>query len=277
MGRIVSFNAATLSEGWGESVSHENHAFVRMYTLADAGSSIDDTEEEGLADFVYLPNTPHIQGECGQATKARARGSYRRYTPQQIEKLFDLVIEQGRTAKEAGLITGINVRTAQHYIKSYNKDEERRLPGVQRKPRIRCYGKLTEAQSQFLVDYVDRNSTAILTDIKRSLCEAFEGLTISESALHRHLVNKCRINLKKLEKLPAARNSDRVIALRKEKVGEWEKMQGLDFTKNCVFIDEAGFNLHTQKKFWSFFERHTSRRHYANWKGSNDYYIRCHI
>jgi hypothetical protein len=37
------------------------------------------------------------------------------------------VIEEGKAAKEASLITGINIRTAQHYIKRYNDYEERRL------------------------------------------------------------------------------------------------------------------------------------------------------
>lgn len=36
---------------------------------------------------------------------------------QHIEKFFDLVNEEGRTANEAALITGINVRTAQNYIR----------------------------------------------------------------------------------------------------------------------------------------------------------------
>jgi len=40
-----------------------------------------------------------------------------------LEKLFDLVIEEGKTAKEAALITGINIRTGQHYIRKYNDDE----------------------------------------------------------------------------------------------------------------------------------------------------------
>ncbi|KAI9504722.1 hypothetical protein BX070DRAFT_222747, partial [Coemansia spiralis] len=52
-------------------------------------------------------------------TEAKTGGSYRRYTPQQIERLFDLVIEEGRPAKEAALMTGINVRTAQNYVKTY--------------------------------------------------------------------------------------------------------------------------------------------------------------
>jgi len=42
----------------------------------------------------------------------KPRGPYRRYTALQIEKLFDLVIEKGKTAKEAALMTGINIRTA---------------------------------------------------------------------------------------------------------------------------------------------------------------------
>ncbi|KAM3578689.1 hypothetical protein VKS41_008889 [Umbelopsis sp. WA50703] len=37
---------------------------------------------------------------------------------------------RGKTAKDAALLTGINIRTAQHYIKKYNDDEERRLPSM---------------------------------------------------------------------------------------------------------------------------------------------------
>ena len=48
----------------------------------------------------------------------KPRGPYRRYTTHQIEKLFDIVIAEGKTAKEAEVMTGINIRTAQHYIKN---------------------------------------------------------------------------------------------------------------------------------------------------------------
>ena len=181
--------------------------------------------------------------------KLKPRGSYRRYNDDQIEKFIDLVIEEGKTAKGAALITGINIRTAQHYVKRYNEDEERRLPVCHRKPRIGAKGKLTEAHTQFLLDYIDKHPTSILEDIRQKLCGTFTGLSISVSALHRHLVQKCRLTLKKLEKLPAARNADRVINLRKEKVEEWEAMQDLDFARNCVFIDESGFNLHIQRNF----------------------------
>lgn len=128
------------------------------------------------------------------------------------------MIEEGKSAKDAALITGINIRTAQHYIKKYNDDEEKRLPIRCSKPAAGRKGKLTEEHSRFLVEYIDERAAAVLSDIKHHLCEAFPGLTISISALHRHLVQNCKVTLKKLEKLTAARNSDRVVALRKEKL-----------------------------------------------------------
>ena len=105
--------------------------------------------------------------------KSKPRGPYRRYTSNQIERLFDLVIEEAKTAKEAALITGINIRTAQHYIKKYNDDEERCLPGGCSKPRVRNLGKLTDAHSHFLMEYIDMHPTAVLADIRDKLCQTF--------------------------------------------------------------------------------------------------------
>ena len=109
--------------------------------------------------------------------------------------------------------------------------------------------KLTDCHSQFLIGYVDEHPAAILLDIRKALCEAFPEISISISALHRHLVQKCKLTLKKLEKLPVARNSERVLKLRRERIEEWEAIPELDFAKNCVFIDDAGFNLHTQRNY----------------------------
>ena len=123
------------------------------------------------------------------------------------------MIEEGKAAKEVALITGINTRTAQDYIKKYNDNEDRCLPGIYRKPRVGRMGKLTEAHSQFLINYIDKNPAYVLVDIKEKFCATFQGLSISASALHSHLVHKCKGTLKKLEKLPAGRNADRVITL----------------------------------------------------------------
>jgi transposase len=216
---------------------------VPLRTLMDIDTTVEPQQVPSAAPTVV------VESSAEKVRTRKPRGPYRRYTAHQIEQLFDYVIEQGKTAKDAALLTGINIRTAQHYIKKYNDDEEGRLPVRGRKPGAGRKAKLTECHSQFLIGYVDEHPTAVLSNIRRALYEAFPELSISISALHRHLVQKCKLTLKKLEKLPATRNSDRVLRLRRERIEEWEATPELDYGKNCVFIDEAGFNLHTQRNY----------------------------
>jgi transposase len=180
---------------------------VRTLTAVDNLAITGENIAENHASIWHQP-----QVEVPQKVRpVKPRGPCKRYTAHQIGKLYDIVIEEGKTAKEAALVTGINIRTAQHYIKKYNDDEERRLPVTVRKLGAGRKARLTEAHSQFLIEYVDKYPAAILSDIRQNLCEAFPGLSISTSALHRYLVQKCKLTLKKLEKLPVARNSDRVL------------------------------------------------------------------
>jgi hypothetical protein len=108
-------------------------------------------DEDSALNIYSFQRTPFLQTGPQDVKKSKARGCYRRYIPDQIEKLFDLVIEEGKTAKEAALITSINIRTAQHFIKKYNDDEEKRLPGIHRKPRVGRRGKID--RGPFSVSY----------------------------------------------------------------------------------------------------------------------------
>ncbi|RCH96032.1 hypothetical protein CU098_011354, partial [Rhizopus stolonifer] len=123
-----------------------------------------------------------------------------KYIVEQIEKLFDLIIREGFTTKDAALVTGINIRTAQNYVKTYNNDPQKRLPGSYNKPHRRPCSKLTEEHSKCLVDYVKKNTTAVLDELKLKLCEKFEGLKISIFAIHKRLVRKHIITLKNLKR-----------------------------------------------------------------------------
>jgi hypothetical protein len=60
------------------------------------------------------------------------------------------------------------------------------------------------------------------------------------------LVQKCG-DIK--QALPVARTTERVIKLTNEKIEQWELAPSLDFTKICVFIDEAGLKLHIQQGY----------------------------
>ena len=90
-----------------------------------------------------------------------------------------------------------------------NDDEEKRLPVRYSKPTVGRTGKLTAEHSKFLVENIEEHPAAILSDIKHHFCKAFLELTISISALHIYLVQQCKVTLKKLEKLTAARSPDR--------------------------------------------------------------------
>jgi hypothetical protein len=74
-----------------------------------------------------IPATRSITAESSKekVRKRKTREPYRRYTANQIEQLFDYVIEQGKTSKLPALLTRINTRTAQHYVKKYNDVDER--------------------------------------------------------------------------------------------------------------------------------------------------------
>jgi hypothetical protein len=69
-------------------------------------------DEKGALNTYSVQRTPFLQTGPQDVKKSKVRGCYRRYTPDQIEKLFDLVFEQGKAAKEAALITGMNIGTS---------------------------------------------------------------------------------------------------------------------------------------------------------------------
>jgi hypothetical protein len=123
-----------------------------------------------------------------------------------MQKLFDLVVDEGMTAKVAALITG-NIRTAPHYIKKYNEGEEERLPFNCSKRRAGCKPKLTGDHSPFLKNFIDKHPSAVCPDIRRNLCESFLELSISISALRKYLVQKYEVTLKTPKKTPEIASS----------------------------------------------------------------------
>ena len=79
-------------------------------------------------------------------------------------------------------------------------------------------------------------------EIINSLTKRFEDFTISKLQLNNHLRNTMLITVKKPIFEPDVRNSVGTIQMRFEWFMEW-KDSNLDFTKNCIFIDEAGFHI----------------------------------
>lgn len=61
---------------------------------------------------------------------------------------------------------------------------------------------------------------------------------ISKPQLNHHLKNNMLISVKKPNFEPEARNSEETLQTRYELFMKW-KDSDLDYTKNCIFIDEA--------------------------------------
>jgi transposase len=157
-------------------------------------------------------------------------------------------------ANRAGQLAGINPRTAQDYVKKYREDQEQRVPvpGGDRSHSRGGNRKLFDEHTIFLIKFWDEKPSATLEEARQVLAIEFEGLDITLSGLRKHVIKHCRLTLKKLEKLPARRVSDDILDLRRKMVLEWKTDENLDYMSTCVFLDEAGFNMHLRRGFgWS--------------------------
>jgi hypothetical protein len=155
------------------------------------------------------------------------------------------------SARQAGLTVGIVVRTAQHYVKTYKDDEEKRLPGTKKVSRLgRNNRKLEPKHTDFLCQYYDTAAAAVLWEARDALLSAFPDIqSITLPGLHKHLVQHASLTFKKLDKIVAARNSENTLKQRRERVLEWMGDKEMNWFGNCVFIDEAGFNMHIRRNF----------------------------
>ncbi|KAG2193614.1 hypothetical protein INT47_007237 [Mucor saturninus] len=159
-----------------------------------------------------------------------------------------------KSVKSACESTGIALWSGYKYKKTYNNDPEHGLIRRKKRGAKGSLFKLKQHHAEWIISYIDDKPTAVLDQISESLCRTFEteNLSISRSALHRFMRAYCALSMKRLEKIPARRNHIDVIEQRKLAVETWLGDEEMDFQKNCVFIDEAGFNVNiTRNRGWS--------------------------
>ena len=152
--------------------------------------------------------------------------------------------------------------TARRYWKRYT-DDGAYLPSMLRK-RGGSLEILTEEHSRFLENFYDNDAAATLQQAQEALEKEF-GISITLSGLHKHLVEKCSFTMKKLEKHSEARNSEETKAKRAEWVA-WTIASQIDYHK-CIFIDEAGFNLHIKRNFGRSKRGHLAKATVPKYRG----------
>ena len=102
-----------------------------------------------------------------------------------------------------------------------------------------------------MIKLFDENPCIVLGQVKEKLEQNFEGFSISLTGLHKHIREKCALSLKQASKYTIERDAPRTIDLRYDIINKW-KEAGVDYQRNCVFIDEAGFNSQLiRSRAWS--------------------------
>ncbi|OAD81571.1 hypothetical protein PHYBLDRAFT_73469 [Phycomyces blakesleeanus NRRL 1555(-)] len=175
------------------------------------------------------------------------RGLYQKYNQNQVNKLFSLVFSENQTAAAAAREMGINVWTAQNYVRLAREKIQADFD-VATVETDESNGVVPGALCFFL-KFFENKPDATLEQGRVAVMEEFSGLQITKSAIQKHLVKKCALTMKKLEKLPEKRYDVSTIEMRQDCILEWQQLADFNYLSNCVFIDEAGFNMHIKRTF----------------------------
>lgn len=179
----------------------------------------------------------------------KSKQAYKQYSDRQREDFIDRMIE---SAQERGLATkfakelGIEPRVAQRWWKAYKETGEAPYKKSISNPGPKS--TFTDDHNDYLRDLVDDDPQLAVDDIVVKLAEKFEDFSISKSQLNHHLKNNMCLTVKKPTFEAEARNDDTNLQTRYNWFMQW-KDSDLDFTKNCVFIDEAGFNINMRNNW----------------------------
>ncbi|KAI7898350.1 uncharacterized protein BX663DRAFT_525507 [Cokeromyces recurvatus] len=189
-------------------------------------------------------NTTTISSNTRPSTSRNMH--YKKYTDEQITGYINLIIE-GMSVKSAAAKSGITANSAYRFRKMWNK------AGVtpvrhKRGPAEGAMSKLKEEHTKFIINYVDHEvANGSLAQIKDALQKEFHDLSVSSSALHRHMKAKCAFSLKRMYKSLEARNDADFMAL----IEQWIASKDMDFENNCIFISEAKFLRVDRNNGWA--------------------------
>lgn len=176
----------------------------------------------------------------------------KKYGPDQIRRFIQIMQDEGTTVPKAAVQCMIPRSTAYVLFKEFNAGDGTVLPGSAPKGKNRgTKKKLFPQHTAFLVLYLDKNPSSTLGLAREELTKNFPDLTISLPSLWKHITEECAFSLKQTSLYNQERDAERTLRLRYEIVSQWKKI-GVDFRKNCVFIDESGFNTHMIRgRAWS--------------------------
>ncbi|KAG2200873.1 hypothetical protein INT46_006435, partial [Mucor plumbeus] len=224
-----------------ENIAHE-YGNIETLIDFDTAEQIRVTRMEDVIEDITLD----IQAlDVSKKTQA-----YKKYNADQIERFIRIMQEEGLSVPKAAEVCGIPRSSAYQLRNEFNAGNGTVLPGNLPKRRNSPPKKFFPEHSAFLIKLFDENPSIVLEQAKEKLEQNFEGFSISLTGLHKHIREKCALSLKQASKYTIERDAPRTIDLRYDIINKW-KEAGVD-QRNCVFIDEAGFNSQLiRSRAWS--------------------------
>lgn len=169
--------------------------------------------------------------------------NYAVYSDEDKTRFFHLFFSNCLKASAAARQLGIHFRAAQRWVKRYYEDPESIFEKKNKSGRRRILG---EENKQFLLNYIDGDPSAVVNEVVASLKQNFEGLNVSRRTVYNFMKTRCNLSIKQAQFHPVERNSEEKIQQRYNWVQK-RQQTGLDFTTNCVFLDESAFDINLKR------------------------------
>ncbi|KAI8372017.1 hypothetical protein EDC96DRAFT_439214, partial [Choanephora cucurbitarum] len=69
---------------------------------------------------------------------------------------------------------------------------------------------LSEEHKQFILNYIDENPSAVVTEMAESLMQNFADLDVSRSIIYNFVTTKCNLSIKQAQLQPVEKNPTKV-------------------------------------------------------------------
>ncbi|KAG1451367.1 hypothetical protein G6F46_008779 [Rhizopus delemar] len=156
---------------------------------------------------------------------------------------MDLYNNKCLNASAAARQLGIHIQAAQRWFKRYYEDPESIFEKKKKSGRRRIPG---EVHKQFLLNYSDKNPSAVVTEVAESLTQNFADLNVSRSTIYNFMTTECNLSIKQAQFQPVERNNEEKIQQRYDWVQKWQQTD-MDFITNRVFLDDSVFHINLKR------------------------------
>ncbi|KAL1934729.1 hypothetical protein VTP01DRAFT_6911 [Rhizomucor pusillus] len=194
----------------------------------------------------YLRNLPceSIHGSDTMQTEVAKKDVEILMKEASVKRVYTLYTDQDKLPRNSWIST---------FVRLKDGPSSMRIPiassrSVKKNGRPRILG---EEHKRVILEYVDKNPSAVLEQLMERLLQRFEGLKVSKSTVYDFVRKQCNLSLKKARFQPVDRNSGAKIQERLDWVRKWEGTD-MDFRTNCVYLDESAFHVNMKRSMaWS--------------------------